>query len=195
GAGETLPGSALGTPAYMSPEQAAGALDRLGPASDVYSLGATLYSLLTGRAPFTDPGGLVGQQQVVRGGFPAPPRVPPEVAPAMEAICLRAMALRPEYRYATPKALAEDIEHWLADEPVAARPESWGEHLARWTRRHRTWAQAGAAALLLVTLISLLAAGLVNEQRLKAEKHLTRLALDQGLNLCAQGDIQRGILW
>ena len=78
---ETLPGSAIGTPAYMSPEQAAGRLDRLGPASDVYSLGATLYSLLTGRPPFEEPDVGAVLQQVQRGEFPPPRQVDPTDRP------------------------------------------------------------------------------------------------------------------
>src|SRR5262249_43828320 len=117
---ETLPGEALGTPAYMSPEQAAGALDRLGPASDVYRLGAPLYCLLTGQAPFTGSDGRLVQQQVIRGAFPSPRQVRREVAPALEAICLKAMAREPEDRYPSVGALADALERWMADEPITA---------------------------------------------------------------------------
>jgi tetratricopeptide (TPR) repeat protein/tRNA A-37 threonylcarbamoyl transferase component Bud32 len=161
----TLTGAAMGTPPYMSPEQAAGQLDRLGPASDVYSLGATLYCLLTGRAPFEDRQVDLVLQKVRRGDFPPPRQIKGSVAPPLESICLKAMALEPADRYATPRALAEDIEHWLADEPVSAYQEGWSEHLARWSRRHRTWTQAGAAALLAVTVISVVAAVLVDHAR------------------------------
>jgi WD40 repeat protein len=169
GGAATMPGSAIGTPGYMSPEQAAGQLDRLGPASDVYSLGATLYCLLTGRAPF--PGEDLNEvlHRVQAGDFPPPRQINRTVAPALEAICLKAMALEPEARYRSPRALAEDIEHWLADEPVSALPESAPQRLARWGRRHRTWIQAGTAALLLVTLI-LAAAIFVTERARRAEK-------------------------
>src|SRR5205823_2236305 len=123
GSAPTRMGSAIGTPQFMSPEQAAGRLDQLGPASDVYSLGATLYCLLTGQAPFPDPRD-VGEGEVLnkvqRGEFPAPRKIKAGTPPVLEAICLKAMALRPEDRYATPRALAEDIEHWLGDEPVSA---------------------------------------------------------------------------
>ena len=83
----------------MSPEQAAGELDRLGPATDVYSLGATLYCLLTGRPPFEDRDVDVVLGQVRRGEFPPPRRVKRAIDPALEAVCLKAMALRPEDRY------------------------------------------------------------------------------------------------
>jgi serine/threonine-protein kinase len=154
--GATLQGSVLGTPAYMSPEQAAGRLDLLGPASDVYSLGATLYCVLTGKAPFggSDRGELLARVQ--RGVFPAP-RLLNEQAPApLEAICVKAMALRPEERYASARALAMDLEHWLADEPVAAYSEPLSVRLRRWGRRHRTLV-TGAAAALLVAALSLMA--------------------------------------
>src|SRR5262245_143119 len=115
GSAETLPGSALGTPAYMSPEQAGGDLEILGQRSDVYSLGATLYCLLTGKPPFEGDAGDV-LRQVQRGAFPPPRQVAPSVDRALEAVCLKAMALKPEDRYATPKGLAEDVERWAADE-------------------------------------------------------------------------------
>ena len=118
-------GAALGTPAFMSPEQALGRLDDLGPASDVYSLGATLYCLLTGKTPFDgDDAGEV-LRRVQRGEFVPPRQVSATVDRALDAVCLKAMALRREDRYGSAKALAEDIEHWLADEPVAAYTEPW----------------------------------------------------------------------
>jgi WD40 repeat protein len=111
----TRPGSAIGTPRYMSPEQAAGELERVTPASDVYGLGSTLYCLLVGQGPFPS-GSLVEVLERVRHGvFPAPRRVRRTVDPTLEAICLKAMSLRPEDRYASPLELAEEIEAWLAD--------------------------------------------------------------------------------
>jgi eukaryotic-like serine/threonine-protein kinase len=144
---ETVAGAALGTPQFMSPEQAAGRLDQLGPATDVYSLGATLYALLTGLAPFTDSD--VGQVlcKVEGGDFPLPRKVRHDVPAPLEAVCLKAMARRPEYRYLTPRALADDLEHWLADEPVSAYREPWNDRAGRWARRHRTAVSATAAAL------------------------------------------------
>jgi serine/threonine-protein kinase len=148
GSAETLPGSALGTPAYMSPEQAQGDLDNLGPRSDVYSLGATLYCLLTGRPPVEgDELGAV-LRAVQKGDFPPPRRIDPAIDAALEAICLKAMALRALDRYPTPRALAEDIEHWMADEPVAAWREPWARRARRWERRHRATVMAAASGLL-----------------------------------------------
>src|SRR5262249_12647789 len=142
----TQVGHIIGTPGYMSPEQAAGRMDRIGPAGDVYSLGATLYHLLTGQPPFQGSGSNAILERVQRGDFLAPRRVRPEVPAALEAICLRALALRPEDRYASALDLAAEIEHWLADEPVAAHRESWLARLGRWTRWHKAFV-AGAAAL------------------------------------------------
>jgi serine/threonine-protein kinase len=146
GSSETLPGSALGTPAYMSPEQARGELDRLGPSSDVYSLGATLYCLLTGRPPLEgDVGEVLRRAQA--GDFPPPRAADPAIDRALEAVCLKAMAPDPGGRYASCKALAEDVERWLADEPVSAWREPLARRAGRWARRHRTAVTAAAVAV------------------------------------------------
>jgi serine/threonine-protein kinase len=107
GSSETLPGSALGTPAYMSPEQARGELNRLGPSSDVYSLGATLYCLLAGKPPFEnddDIGAVL--HDVQEGQFPRPSQRDSALDKALEVICLKAMAKESEDRYPAPKAQA-----------------------------------------------------------------------------------------
>jgi serine/threonine-protein kinase len=156
GSSATLPGAAIGTPAFMSPEQAEGRIDQLGPASDVYSLGATLYCLLTGRAPI-DGSGLDVEEVLrrVRSGEVSPPRqVDPGVPRALEAICRKAMARDPADRYESPRGLAEDVERWLADEPVTAYSEPFTVRAGRWMRRNRTIVTTAAAASLvgLVTL-------------------------------------------
>jgi serine/threonine protein kinase len=152
---ETLPGKVLGTAAFMSPEQAAGQLDRLGSRSDVYSLVATLYSLLTGKTPFEGETGDV-LMRVQSGELPKPRMRDPSIDPALESVCLRAMALRPEDRYATPKALTEGIERWLADEPVSCSHEPISWRARRWMRRNRM-AVTGVAASLLAGMIGLAA--------------------------------------
>ena len=163
GSAETLPGSAMGTPAYMSPEQAAGDIEHLGPRSDVYSLGATLYCLLTGKTAFEgdDLGAIL--RAVQKGEFPPPRDLDPSLDRALEAICLEAMALKPEGRYATPRALADDIERWAADEPVTAWREPLGRRSRRWMRRNRT-AVTGAAVALLMAVFGLTAVLAVQSQ-------------------------------
>ncbi|MDE2508659.1 MAG: serine/threonine protein kinase, partial [Planctomycetota bacterium] len=148
GSSETVQGSALGTPAYMSPEQARGDLERLGPASDIYSLGATLYVILIGKPAFG--GGDLGEvlRRVQRGEFATPRQVDSAIDPALEAICLKAMATNPEARYGSSKALAEDVERWMADEPVTAWREPFARHARRWAKRNRTAVTAAAAAVL-----------------------------------------------
>jgi len=169
GSTETLQGSALGTPAYMSPEQAAGDLERLGPRSDVYSLGATLYCLLTGKPPVEGDnlGAVLGAVQ--KGDFSQPRKLDSSIDKALEAVCLKAMALKPEDRYGTPRALADDIELWLADEPVAAYPERRIERLGRWLRQHRTWTYAAAAGLIGISLAATIAATVIEGGRRREE--------------------------
>ena len=115
-AGETLPGATVGTPAYMSPEQAAGRPDEVGPASDVYSLGATLYCLLTGRPPVEESDVGLALLRAQRGEFLPPRSLNPAIEPALDAICLKAMALKPKDRYHSPRELADTIEVLLASD-------------------------------------------------------------------------------
>jgi serine/threonine-protein kinase len=161
GVGETVAGSVIGTPAYMSPEQAEGRLDSLGPATDVYGLGITLYVVLTGRAPFHGENVAEILAKVRGGEFARPRSVKPIVPKALEAVCLKAMAREQSDRYSNPRALAEDIEHWLADEPVAAYREPWQDRLGRWLRKHQTLVASAAAVLFMAAC----AAGLVAAQR------------------------------
>jgi serine/threonine-protein kinase len=163
GSSETLPGSALGTPAYMSPEQAAGELDHLGPRSDAYGLGATLYYLLTGKPP--QEGDDVGEllRRVQRGDFRRPRQLDPSLDRALEAVCLKAMAIDPAERYASCRALAEDVERWMADQPVSAWAEPWTRTLVRWLTRHRTGV-TGLAATLLAGVVGLSAVLAVQTQ-------------------------------
>lgn len=143
----------FGTPAYMSPEQAEGKVDQLGPASDVYSLGATLYHILTGKPPFLG-GDLESTLAGVKSGdFPRPRKVQPRTSASLEAICLKAMAREPEDRYPTAQVLAEEVQNWLADEPVQAYAEPWQVRASRWMRRRRV-------ALAMISLVLMTALGL-----------------------------------
>ena len=153
----TLPGTVIGTPAYMSPEQAAGDIERLGPRSDVYSLGATLYCLLTGKPPFEgdDVGAIL--RGVQEGDFPPPRQLDSSIDLALEAICLKAMALRTEDRYGSCRMLVDDVERWAAEEPVTAWREPFAWRARRWARRNGTIVTAAAAAVL-VALVGLASA-------------------------------------
>ena len=148
----TTTGSILGTMIFMSPEQAEGDPSRIGPATDVYSLGATLYTILTGKPPYDG-----GSSQVIlkklREGQVTPPRaVNPSVPRPLDAICLKAMKLKPEERYGSPRDLASDLECWLAGQPVSAWQEPWSLRLRRLINRHRLPAAAASAALLVLAL-------------------------------------------
>jgi WD40 repeat protein/tRNA A-37 threonylcarbamoyl transferase component Bud32 len=159
GTAETLPGTAVGTPVFMSPEQADGRLDSVGPASDVYSLGASLYCLLTGQPPIHDSDIASVLQKVKAGEIISPRQANRRVPAGLEAICLKAMALHPRDRYSTPRELARDLECWMADEPVSVYREPISVRLTRWGRRHRTLATA--IGVLLVTAVAALAVGTI----------------------------------
>ncbi|MEM6469529.1 MAG: protein kinase [Planctomycetota bacterium] len=149
----TLQGQALGTPGFMSPEQAAGKHNSLGPASDVYSLGATLYYVLTGRVPFKDGTGRELLPRIIKGDFSSPREIVPTLPRALEAITLKAMALEPNDRYSSPGRLAEDVELYLADEPVSACAEPFSVVARRWLVKHRTLVAVAASILLITSLI------------------------------------------
>ena len=192
GSAETLPGSALGTPAYMSPEQAEGDLEHLGPRSDVYSLGATLYCLLTGRPP-SDGDVAEVLRAAQRGDFRPPREIEPSIDRALEAICLKAMARKPEARYASCKALADDVERWMADEPVAAYRERFSARLARWTRRHRAGVQAAALALVIISLLATTAAVVVNQARRREEVARSRVTRALANERAAKAEAQESL--
>jgi serine/threonine-protein kinase len=187
GSAPTQMGSAVGTPTFMSPEQAAGRLDQLGPASDVYSLGATLYMLLTGKAPQNDDDLGVVIQRVQRGQFARPREVNPAAPKALEAICLKAMALAPAQRYPSPKKLAEDVEAWLADEPVTALQESAPTRAWRWVKKHRTLVTSAAGILMVAVLCLTVGSVLLNASRDAAVK-----AKNEALAAKAEADRQTG---
>ena len=170
----TLDGSTVGTPTFMSPEQAAGKLEEMKPASDIYSLGSTLYFLLTGKTAFT--GSSAGEvvAQVRENDFLPPRERFRSVPPALNSICVKAMSTRPVDRYETALAFAADIESWLADESVKAHHDSLVTRFGRWLRHHRTLASTAAVAILTVTVASIVGMVLVN-----AEKNRTQAALIQ----------------
>ncbi|MFN0022061.1 MAG: protein kinase domain-containing protein [Pirellulaceae bacterium] len=144
----TLQGQVLGTPAYMSPEQAAGLVDQLGPATDVFSLGATLFHIMHGVPP-------AKRAESKSVSIPI----------ALAAIARKAMQKRTEDRYPTALAIAEDVERYLADEPTTAHRESWRERLARYLRRHRTSVQVAAVALIVLSISLAIGSVYINQAR------------------------------
>lgn len=150
---ETHDGAVLGTPAYMAPEQARGEHDSLDPRADIYALGAILYRLLTNTTPL---GKGTVRQIIARardGEFKTPREHDSSIPRALEAICLKAMEKSPDDRYQSALELKEDVEAWLADEPVAAWPDPLLLRLRRWIRRHQTAVLSGVAVLITATVL------------------------------------------
>ncbi|MFO0890131.1 MAG: protein kinase [Isosphaeraceae bacterium] len=188
GTTETVAGTAIGTPAFMSPEQAGGRLEHVGPLSDVYCLGATLYMILTGRPPFNDPDVGTVLSRIQLGDFPPPRAIAPVTPRSLEAICLRAMALKPVDRYGSPRALAQDVERWLADEPVSVYREPLTTRLTRWGRRNRTIASSLGALLLTAVVALAVSTALIGREQARTEQQ-RRLAIRNLEEAQAQRDL------
>jgi WD40 repeat protein len=196
GGGGDLTGTGVivGTPRYMAPEQAEGSKGRITTLTDVYGLGAVLYALLTGRAPFVG-GSLLETIERVRS--PQPPEPPARLNPLvhrdLETICLKCLQKDPQRRYLSAEHLADDLRRWLDGEPIAARPVSAAARAWMWCRRNRTVA-AFLVALSLLAGVStwqwLRAEGLRN----LAERNACGVEVDQAIELCRQGDVSRGLL-
>lgn len=146
GSTATRLGSMIGTVHYMSPEQADGLLDEMGAASDVFSLGATLYCILTGSPPKSlNPEH--DNRRLDYGNFAKPSQINHEVSGAIDAICMKALASKVSERYQSAAELVDDLEAWLADEPVSAYRESFADRARRWLKQHQTLATSAVVAL------------------------------------------------
>jgi WD40 repeat protein/serine/threonine protein kinase len=198
-------GQALGTPSYMAPEQAWGRLHNIGPATDVYGLGAILYELVTGKTPFEGETATETILQVVSHQPVSPRHLRPALPRDLETICLKCLEKEPRKRYASADALAEDLRRLQAGEPIKARPVSVAERAYRWCRRRPL-----VAALLALTAclaLALLATILVYNARLQhalaesqqiAEEERTQLvqrAATLGMRSLEDGDAFTGLLW
>lgn len=187
GSAMTMEGSVLGTPAFMPPEQAMGDLSRVGPAADIYALGAILYNLIVGRPPYFSPAEEPSAAQIierVRKGPPAPIGGVAHDAPAeLVAICEHAMAREPESRYASMEALAEDLRAFLESRVVAAYSTGPWAEFKSWVRRNRTAATL-AGTLVVATILGISAftwyeRRASNEIRLLLDAHLIRSCVHQ----------------
>ncbi|MBU0616098.1 MAG: protein kinase [Planctomycetes bacterium] len=192
----TVSGEVMGTPAYLSPEQVRGATGQIDHRTDIYSLGVTLYELLTRRKPFDGE----TREQIITGicaTEPVAPRRRDHYIPVeLETICLRAMEKQPQRRYPSSAALAEDLRRFAEGRPILSRRRSRLEKAGRWVRRHKAWTAAGVAA----AAVCLLAIGLAwstSAARHRQAEQLLRQAYEQLAYFdyrtpeLAQADIER----
>jgi WD40 repeat protein len=195
----TMDGSVVGTPAYMSPEQALGKVDEVEAPADVYSMGAILYNLLTGQAPYVVPGARISPHTILGMVIQGPPRpvatLDPKAPAELVAICERAMARDKARRYRNCSELAEDLQAFLDHRVVQAYRTGAVAELRSWVSRNRLTATVGVASMVLA-LIGVAAWSLwQRETALRAKEQLARAYLRQGQTMCQAGEVHLGVHW
>jgi WD40 repeat protein len=197
----TAHGDVLGTPAYMSPEQASGRSHQVDGRSDIYSLGVMLYEMLAGQVPFHASPPVVIHK--VLHEEPTPLRtLRTDIPVDLETICLKAMAKDPAHRYATAGEFADDLNRYLNHQPIRARRIGPLGQLRRWVRRNPALAGTLSVAIALIVGVAGFSYWRVSDERDhyrierdRAQALAADLALDRGLSLCDQGEIGPGLLW
>jgi tetratricopeptide (TPR) repeat protein/tRNA A-37 threonylcarbamoyl transferase component Bud32 len=179
GDGPTLAGRVMGTPSYMPPEQAEGHWDRVGLASDIYSLGATLYALLTGRPPFQAATAAETTRQVLNDEPIPLRRLNGAIHRDLETICLKCLEKDPDRRYSSAQALADDLECFLGSRPIAARPVSPLERLYRWGRRNPKVAGLTTALMAVSIAAAIGLVGLTVRSLRKEQEALRQVAISE----------------
>ncbi len=170
----TLSGARMGTPSYMAPEQVMGHAEAIGPAADIYALGALLYEMVTGRPPFRGETPAETERQVVHDEAVSPRRLNSTLPRDLETICVKCLAKDPQRRYTSAAALADDLRRFGEGRPIHARPVSFIERVSRWCRRNPA---AGALVVTAVALVGLAAGGglwLVRQQAERREETARR---------------------
>jgi serine/threonine-protein kinase len=174
---QTQTGAVLGTPSYMAPEQASGRVRDIGPAADVYALGAILYELLAGRPPFRGETSFETLQQVLGTDPLSPRQLHPGLCRDLETICMKCLRKEPARRYASAAALALDLERYLDGRPIEARPISLVERTRKWVRRRP--AAAALFAVSLLAIISLTLGAWWHQARLQKSNDDLQAALEE----------------
>lgn len=210
--GLTNAGSIMGTPSYMSPEQALGDVGLIGPATDTYSLGAMLYEMLTGRPPFRADTPVNTIMQVIRGEVVPPSKLVAKLPRDLETITLKCLEKSPSKRYASAQALADDLACYLDDHPISARPVGPIERTMKWM--HRRPLVAAMIGLIIMGVLSFIILGtwaylavqarakeaerageLARAAALESKQRLIRLAVSNGAQFLDRGYLLGGAAW